>query len=80
MTEPMSKCELLAAIRCHAKVAIEEDTASDAAFVAGDIHACEGHLVASIKAVILLLADFRQAETSGLFDELSGYLTASYGG
>jgi hypothetical protein len=75
---PLSKCELLAAIRGAARsanTAIADMRAVPvdgfALTAAQDVYDC---------AVATLVALHLEAEEAGLLDELSGYLTASYGG
>lgn len=78
--EPLSKCELLASIRAHAKTYLDQDQLHGEAMIAGDMDQADLHLEASSDAFAELAHAVRQAETSGLMDELAGYLVTTYGG
>ena len=80
ITEPLSKCELLASIRAHAKTYVEQDQLHGDAVCADDWVKADLHLEASSDAFAELAHAVRQAEESGLMDELAGYLATTYGG
>ena len=76
--QPMSKCELLAAIRGAAQSANAAIDGMKAAPM--DSFALTMAQEAYDCAATTLVALFAGAEEIGLMDELSGFLTASYGG
>lgn len=75
---PLSKCELLAAIRGAARSA--NTAIADMRAAPMDSFALTLAQEAYDCAATTLVALHLEAEEAGLLDELSGYLTASYGG
>lgn len=80
LTEPMSKCAQFVAIRAATTRFFFADTNLQVAEGLHDeamiLMACEDFDAARRDLMSALIA----AEVSGLLDEISGYLTATYGG
>lgn len=78
ITEPMSKCQMLAEIRCLALQARASTFAMEAAPV--DSFALQQAEDTYDAAAASLVGLLEAAEDSGLMQELADFLTASYGG
>ena len=78
ISEPMSKCQVLAAIRAEVADAMAAIAVMEAAPV--DSYALREAEEAYDTAANSLVALHRHAEEAGLMQELADFLTASYGG
>lgn len=77
--EPMSKVEVLAAIRERARAMAEAEALAEGSEGAGSIEVQEAE-IAYDEAAARLLVLIGTAEEIGLMAELQGFLTATYGG